>query len=258
MIRELPWNSIREQFNDAYPFNHIVIDNFFDEEVALKLSEEFPAYNDPKINNHNSPLENKRTCNTWDRFPPCTYRAFMKFGSNDFLHEMQILCDSYSLVFDYGLNGGGWHMHSRGGNNNIHLDYNLHPKMKMQRKLNIIVYLTQDWNPEWGGGLELWSDRNNKPDKCEKVVDNIFNRAIIFDTTQCSWHGLPNSINCPEGVIRKSLAAYYLQPAPAKTETRYRALFAPRPEQKDDMSVQELIRKRASISESATVYNTNK
>lgn len=260
MIRDLPWDDIVDEFREAQPFSHVVIDNFFNEEVADKLSEEFPDYNDPKINNHHSALEDKRTYNSWDRFPPCTYRAFMAFGREEFLGRLKSMVGHYDLHLDYGLNGGGWHMHTRGGNNNVHLDYNLHPKLKMQRKLNIIVYLTKDWKKEWGGGLELWShdEEKNQPLKCEKVVDNIYNRAIIFDTTQNSWHGLPNYINCPEGVVRKSIAAYYVQPAPTVSENRYRALFSPREDQKDDKSVEELIRKRASLIESSSVYVSKK
>lgn len=260
MIRELDWIQIHNEYTIAEPFNHVIIDNFFLPEVAEQLSREFPDYNDPTINNHNSALENKRTCNIWDKFPSCTYRAFMELGKVSFIDGIKMITQTDPIYLDYGLNGGGWHMHERGGNNNVHLDYNLHPKMGMQRKVNIIIYLTKDWQKEWGGGLELWSHdwSSHQPRKCEKVIDNIFNRAIIFDTTQNSWHGLPNYIDCPEGVIRKSIAAYYVKPAPTSTEYRYRALFAPREDQKNDDDVRELIRKRASITESQSVYNTKK
>ena len=249
MIRDLDKYKISETYDEGYPFKHVVIDDFFLPEVADKLSEEFPDYNDTSLNNLNNPLENKKSNNHWDRFPSCTYRAFMELGKEKFLDFMKVLSDSNDLVLDYGLNGGGWHMHGRGGNNNVHLDYNLHPKMCMQRKLNIIVYLSKDWKKEWGGGLELWSHNAtiNKPLRCEKTVDIVFNRAIIFDTTQNSWHGLPTPIECPEGVIRKSIAAYYLHPAPAVTEKRMRAYFAPRENQKNDPAIEELIKNRATV-----------
>jgi hypothetical protein len=258
MIREINWYDAKIAFDKAEPFNHVVIDNFFTPEVADKISEEFPDFNDPKNNNHNSPLEVKKSLNIWDRFPPVTYRAFSLFGKQRFIDNMSLLVDLNDLEFDFGLNGGGWHMHGSGGNNNIHLDYNLHPKLGMQRKLNIIVYMTKDWNPQWGGGLELWShdEANNQPKELIKVVENRFNRAIIFDTTQNSWHGLPKAINCPEGIVRKSIAAYFVCAAPCQTEERGRALFAPREEQKNDAEIQELIKKRASVSQSSSVYST--
>jgi len=251
MIRQIDWGSLFEEFRNAKPFNHVVIDNFFFPEIADKLSEEFPDYNNDDImsGKYDSPLENKKTLNHWDKFPPCTYRAFMSFGDATFVERIKHLINADDVYFDYGLNGGGWHMHGKGGNNNIHLDYNMHPKLHMQRKLNLIVYLTKNWKHEWGGGLELWShdEATNSPSACVKTVDNLYNRAILFDTSQNSWHGLPKHIDCPEGVIRKSLAAYYVCPA-GQTENRVRALFSPREEQKHDPDVAALIKKRANAA----------
>lgn len=260
MIRQIDWNQVYTDFNDARPFRHVVIDNFFLPEIAEKLSEEFPDYNDSSNYSYKSPLEDKKALNYWDRFPPCTYRAFMSFGSPAFVENMSYLINTDEIYFDFGLNGGGWHMHTKGGNNNIHLDYNMHPKLHMQRKLNIIIYLTKNWNPEWGGGLELWSHdyETNSPKECVKTVDNIYNRAIIFDTTENSWHGLPKYIDCPEGVIRKSLAAYYVCPASGQTENRMKALFSPREEQKNDPEVAELIRKRANAITVKQAYRSEK
>jgi 2OG-Fe(II) oxygenase superfamily len=250
----MQWLEYKRSFLSAEPFNHVIIDNFFSEDVALKLSDEFPSITDPNLSRYANVLENKLTLNHWDKFPPLTYRAFMKFGTM-LTWPMEQLVDK-ELQFDYGLNGGGWHMHGTGGNNNVHLDYNIHPKLGMQRKLNIIVYMTPNWDSAWGGGLELWSHdpETNRPKKLIKTVENKFNRAIIFDTTQNSWHGLPTHISCPEGILRKSLAAYYVCEAPEGAENRGRALFAPREDQKNDPTVEEVIRKRADVNKSSEVY----
>jgi Rps23 Pro-64 3,4-dihydroxylase Tpa1-like proline 4-hydroxylase len=260
MIRDIDWYKLGNTFLTAEPFNHVVIDNFFMPEVAEKLVDEFIDFNAPHINEYNSGLEIKKSLNHWDKFPPTTYRAFSLFGRSEFIDKMRIMSGIEDLWFDFGLNGGGWHMHSRGGNNNVHLDYNLHPKLGLQRKLNIIIYMTPGWQSEWGGGLELWShdEETNNPKEKVKTVDNLFNRAIIFDTTQNSWHGLPNAIECPEDVIRRSLAAYFVQPAPAITEQRGRALFAARDDQKDNKEIENLIKLRASVEQSADAYRYNK
>lgn len=260
MIRDIDWYALAYDFQRSEPFNHVIIDNFFMPEVAEKIANDFPDFDAPYVNEHNSPLEIKKTLNHWDKFPAVTYRAFSMFGRPEFIESMKILSGIDNLWFDFGLNGGGWHMHGRGGNNNIHLDYNVHPKLGLQRKLNIIVYMTPGWQPEWGGGLELWThdEEANKPKEKAKTVDNLFNRAIIFDTTQNSWHGLPKAIDCPEGVLRKSIAAYYVHPAPAVTEQRGRALFAPRDEQKGNQEIENLIKLRASVNQSADVYRYKK
>ena len=115
------------------------------------------------------------------------------------------------LYSDIGLNGGGWHIHKKGGKLNQHLDYSLHPKLGLERKLNIIIYLNSNWKKEWKGNLGFWSNESNKePGNLVREIEPKFNRAILFDTTQNSWHGLPEPVNCPKGEYRKSLAIYYL------------------------------------------------
>lgn len=260
MIREdINWNEVKVNFLSAKPFNHVIIDNFIISEYAKQLSEEFPDYNDLRLLVRDNPLEHKKSLNVWDNFPPLTYRMFNYFGRIEFLDIMRNLVDNTKLFFDYGLHGGGWHMHSRMGVNNIHLDYNIHPKLNEQRKLNIIIYLTENWNSNWNGGLEFWShdEEKQQPKELIKTIENVYNRAIIFDTTQNSWHGLSKPLDCPENVTRKSLAAYFVQPRPEDTDNRARALFSPRDEQKNDPEIREIIRKRADVNLSSQIYRIN-
>lgn len=230
------------------PFDHWVVDNFLPTETARQLANEFMDYNYPKWYCYNNPLENKKTCNDWWEFPPKTYEFFMHLSSSNFVQKIKTLTGIESLYPDIGLHGAGWHIHGTGGKLNVHLDYSIHPKLNLQRKLNLILYLTEDWDTNWGGGLELWShdEQRNKPNKCEKVVDNVFNRAIIFDTTQNSWHGFPEPITCPEGTYRKSLAFYYLTDPPQNVDNRKRALYAPYKDQENNKEVLEFIKLRAS------------
>lgn len=230
------------------PFDHWVIDDFLPTETAKQLSSEFMDYHYPKWYCYNNPLENKKTCNDWWEFPPKTYEFFMYLASSDCIQKIKALTGIEVLYPDIGLHGAGWHIHGTGGKLNVHLDYSIHPKLNLQRKLNLILYLTEGWDKSWGGGLELWSHNSekNKPDKCEKVIDNVFNRAILFDTTQTSWHGFPEPLTCPEGVYRKSIAFYYLTNPPENVDKRKRALYAPYKEQETNSEILELIAKRSS------------
>ena len=252
MIRYIDWMEVSQQFNRGIPFRHVVIDHFFLPHIAEQISAEFPDYNDPSLGFYNNAIENKKVFNKWDKFPKTTYQVFTMLGRSNFLFNMRGLVgnpNTAELWLDHGLNGGGCHMHAKGGNLNIHLDYNIHPKLNEQRKLNIIIYMTPNWQSEWGGGLELWShdNENHCPKNLVKTVENKFNRAVIFDTTQNSWHGLPKHLNCPDGVLRKSLAAYYVQPAPVGSIPRGKALFAPTEEQKGNPEIEELIRQRSNV-----------
>jgi Rps23 Pro-64 3,4-dihydroxylase Tpa1-like proline 4-hydroxylase len=253
MIRDnIEWDHVRNDFLTATPFHHVVIDDFWDTEVAESLYQEFPKYDDEKVWNahYNNAIENKKACNHWDKFPRTTYRAFNFLGSDWLQDKIRFVADKRDLFLDSGLHGGGWHVHGNGGNLNMHLDYNIHPKLGMQRKLNIIIYMQKDWDASWGGGLELWThdDATNSPLAHAKTVDLKFNRAVLFDTTQNSWHGLPYPLECPADKPRQSMAAYYLGNAPAEAIDRPRARFAPREDQKGNAEIEELIRQRSSLT----------
>lgn len=232
-----------------YPFYHQVIDNFLDLGRAKTISQEFPDYHSNIWFFYNNPLEHKKSCNNWYQFGSETYKLFCYLNSKEFITHLQKITGIKKLYPDIGLHGGGLHIHGRGGKLNVHLDYSIHPKLKLQRKLNLILYLTEDWNPKWGGGLELWSHQKekNKPDKKIVTVDNIFNRIILFDTTQNSWHGFPDPITCPEGTYRKSIAVYYLIDPPQGTDPRPRALYAPTKEQENNPEILNLIEKRVKL-----------
>lgn len=231
------------------PFDHVVIDNFLDEDLANKLSSEFMDYDSPNWFCYNNPLEHKKTSNNWYHFPPATYCFMSYLNSREFITSVEGITGIHDLYPDMGLHGAGWHIHGRGGKLNVHLDYSIHPKLHLQRKLNIIIYLEPDWDPAWGGGLELWSNdpETNKPLKKVKQVDYKFNRAILFDTTQNSWHGFAEPLTCPEHKYRKSIAMYYLIDPPQGVDSRKRALYSASTTQQNDPNIYKLIEERSKL-----------
>ncbi|HYR33606.1 MAG TPA: 2OG-Fe(II) oxygenase [Burkholderiales bacterium] len=253
--KDIDWQSLREAYAGAAPFPHVVIDDFFDPEVAGALEEDIAPADDPLWMEYSNPIEEKRALNHWDRFPPVTYRV-LAYLNDEFVQPLRELTGLASLSSDVGLHGGGWHLHGRGGKLNVHLDYSIHPKLGLERRLNLIVYLTPGWDPAWGGALGLWSHNAGAraPGQMVKSVECVFNRAVIFDTTANSWHGLPDPITCPAGVYRKSIAVYYLTPPREDAAERGKALFAPHGEQKADREVLELIRRRSDTATAADTY----
>jgi hypothetical protein len=261
-VFEMPINLIRlreasENWLENKPFPHLVVDGFFGDELASLLESEFPSFESDVWYGYSNAIEVKKVCNNWNVFPPATYKVFEYLNSQSFVTKLSsLLLESKPLYSDYGLNGGGWHIHSTGGKLNTHLDYSLHPKLGLQRKLNIIVYLNSHWKPEWGGELGLWgAESPDSPGELVKEIDPLFNRAVIFDTTQNSWHGLPKPITAPAGECRKSIAIYYLCDPPKHIDQRGKALFAPTDEQKDDPQVLELIKKRSNVATASSVYS---
>jgi len=246
-------------FKTNQPYDHCIVDDFLKEEIAHEIEAEFPLYEDPKWFYYKNAIEDKKALNDWNVFPALTYKLLRDLISEEF---MSILSEfvGVPLYQDPGLHGGGWHMHAPGGNLNPHYDYSIHPKVGLQRKLNIIIYMSSDLKEEHGGHLGLWrhDEKSNSPGELVKVVQPKFNRAIIFDTTQNSWHGMCKPLVQPEGIYRKSLAVYYLTDPPLDADKRERALFAAREDQKGDKSVEDLIKARADKENFSSVYRTDK
>lgn len=246
---------LKEKWNIAQPFNHVVIDNFLPEEIAQKVAKEFPNFDSDYWYEYSNPLEVKKACSDWNKFSPSLYQVFFNLLSTEVAKKLSYITNT-SLVPDIGLHGGGLHCHKAGGKLNTHLDYSLHPKINLQRKVNIIIYISEDWQTSWDGALGLWSHdhETNQPKELIQKIDCVFNRAVIFDTTMNSWHGLPSPVKCPENRSRNSLAVYYLCDPPSDIDTRGKALYAPSEEQKSDSSIYDLIKKRASLDEYSKVY----
>jgi Rps23 Pro-64 3,4-dihydroxylase Tpa1-like proline 4-hydroxylase len=152
-IGPLAWD-----YRGKQPFDHCVIDNFWPEALVRELAEEFPQFDRQGSGWHcyDNPLEAKLTCNDWNRFGSATYRAFTFLNSAHFVELLRLTIGAdYPLYADHGLHGGGLHAHGVSGKLKVHLDYELHPKTGLQRKLNLLVYLNPEWQDEWGGYLGL-------------------------------------------------------------------------------------------------------
>lgn len=256
-LNDRDWSGLAEQFLSAQPFNHIIIDDFFTEEIADQLVKDFPEYDSPVWNAHYlNAIENKKACNHWDKFPSTTYAVFHYLCSNAFEQIVEQITGNIGLQSDFGLHGGGWHAHATRGKLNVHLDYSIHPKLRLERHYNLIVYITPNWQSAWGGGLELWShdSTNNTAKELFTTVENRFNRAVLFDTTQNSWHGLPANLSCPEGIMRQSLAVYYVTEPQTDADPRGKALFVPYGDQNNDPTVLELIKQRSDATVAHNFY----
>ena len=256
MLNHQDLSSYFTQFNHQQPFSYCVVDNFFTEEHAKLLSSEFPDFEDSTWHEYKNKIEIKKACNNWNLFPKATYETFSFLNSKVFLEPLMKYTQLPVLLPDHGLNGGGWHIHASGGKLNPHLDYSMHPKLPYQRKINLIVYLQEDWVPEWGGHLGLYEHNSDTqaPGECIHEIEPKFNRALFFDTTMNSWHGLCKEVTTPKGICRKSIATYYLTIPPKGVDQRGKALFAPTQEQQNDADVLQLIKKRSSLSDASSTY----
>jgi Rps23 Pro-64 3,4-dihydroxylase Tpa1-like proline 4-hydroxylase len=198
----------REEYLSAVPFPNIVFDDFFDSDFLKTVVENFP--NLEKINSSQKYInknEVKFANNDYKNFPNSIKLLFDFMNSNIFLKFLQkITSIEEKLVVDEELNGGGLHQIKAGGMLKIHTDFNRHPTLALDRRVNILIYLNINWDQTYGGDLELW---DKKMKFCGKKILPIFNRMVIFSTNDFSNHGHPEPIKCPDDISRKSIALYY-------------------------------------------------
>jgi hypothetical protein len=133
-------------------------------------------------------------------------QLFHFFNSRPMLEFLEGLSTIQGLLPDPYFVGGGYHETSRGGKLGVHADFRINDQLHLHRRMNVIVYLNERWQDEWGGFLELW---DRKMTAKVKAVAPVFNRCVIFNTDADSFHGHPDPLATPEGVLRRSIALYY-------------------------------------------------
>ena len=191
----------------AEPFPHVVVDNFLPESVARLALDHFPreALRSDRVFDHGYAGLHKRQILP-DDCDATVRQLFHFFNSRTMLEFLEGLTTIQGLISDPYFIGGGYHEIGRGGKLGIHADFRINEQLHLHRRINVIIYLNEHWKSEYGGELELW-DREMKA-KCLSVAP-LFNRCVIFNTDADSYHGHPDPLQTPEGVLRRSIALYY-------------------------------------------------
>lgn len=228
-LNEVSTNHV-ETYLTAKPFPNIVFDNFFKEGVLNKILNDFPSNMDQIGNKFNNKAEKKLSLNTPEKFSVETNNFINFLNSAPFVKFLNNLTGiKETLITDPYLMGGGLHELKNDGYLNIHADFNQHSLMKLDRRLNILIYLNHNWTDNNGGHLELW-DKDMV--KCEKKILPIFNRMVIFSTTDFSYHGNPNKVKVDKNYSRKSIALYYYSNGRPNSEKKlglHSTIFRKRP-----------------------------
>lgn len=222
-------SNLVDAYRNADPFRHIVIDRLVDDSILHRVAQDFPSQPSKSFNRAQE-LRKKQyhpsVCGA------ATRNFFHELNSQAFLTFLTELTGINGLVSDPYFVGGGLHETEAGGRLAVHADFIRHPKMMLQRRLNLLIYLNEDWPESYGGHLELW-DRDME--ECKVRVLPEFARAVIFNTDLDSYHGQPEPLTCPPERSRKSIATYYYT-APEGTEhllAGQATKFRPRPGTKD-------------------------
>ena len=219
-------SELARQYREAEPFPHIRLAPFLFSAAAERLVEEFPRTDDPIWKHYNHVNCHKLATNDLEQFPQTAAQVIEELSSLEFVSWLSELVGIPDLVPDPTLEGAGLHQISSGGYLNIHADFTYHHHdSRLRRRVNLLLYLNKEWEDDRCGELELWdADMKN----CVAKYPPLINEAIIFSTSESSWHGHPRPLNSPGDIGRKSIALYYYtkenEPGDQMRATQFQAL----------------------------------
>ena len=199
--------ALSRQYRENSPFPHIQLAGFVNPECALAASREFPRADTDAWIQYKHQNENKQGMPKRERFPLLLGELTDELNSPEFCAWLSQLTGIPGLISDPSLEGGGLHQSARGGFLNVHTDFSVHHYHKhWRRRINLILYLNEGWQEDWGGSLEFWDTSMRA---CMAKYAPHINHAVIFTTDERSLHGFPEPLQCPPEESRKSLALYY-------------------------------------------------
>lgn len=190
----------------ADPFPHIAIDNFLPPDFLEACLAEFPQDIGEQGAVFDRDQERLKFQFNPDTLSPRLRALFYSFNSLPFIRVLQNITGIPGLIPDPYFLGAGFHEIRNGGHLSVHTDFNHHKPMNVERRINVLIYRNKDWDDAYGGQIELW---NQDMSRCVKSYIPTFNRCVIFNTTDESFHGNPNIVRHPAGATRKSIALYY-------------------------------------------------
>jgi Rps23 Pro-64 3,4-dihydroxylase Tpa1-like proline 4-hydroxylase len=205
------WSKLATELHDAFqaarPYPHVVIDDFLPREVAEALAAEFSHVAEDSWKHYHHYNERKLAITDAGLMPPRTREVVDALQTEQAIDFVSKLSGIEGLISDPDLEGAGMHLVKQGGFLNVHTDFLTHTKRRSwSRHINLLLYLNKDWEEAWQGNLELWDADLSE---CVHSVAPAFNRCVIFNTIEKSYHGHPHKLACPPDVQRKSLLLYY-------------------------------------------------
>lgn len=218
-----------EAYQSATPYNHICIDNFMSEDILRRVREDLKQLPDAE-DSFSRAQENLKSSYIPERLPDYTKNLFYALNSRPFLQFLEQMTGIPGLIPDPYFMGAGIHKTLNGGHLDIHADFNLHKQMNVERRLNVLIYLNDDWQEDWGGCFEIW---DKEMTRMEARFAPTFNRMVCFSTGSDTFHGNPEPVNHPKGEPRQSIALYYYTATWDATRKEHTTLFKPRPGSKD-------------------------
>ncbi len=217
--RMLQWAKLHEiataravEYRLAKPFPHLLLDGLFAEDLLDEAVAELPTV--ARWAKYDTPDERKVVCSDAGAFGPVAETLVHALNSAPFVRFLERLTGIQALIPDPHLHAAGYMKVPPGGFLGLHYDFAAQQELRLDRRINVLLYLNRDWRPEWGGQLELHSNEPLDSDRHTVVeIEPLFNRLVIFNTPQ-ALHGHRRPVACPPDRARLCLSWYYYTAPP--------------------------------------------
>ena len=191
---------LREAFASATPVQHVVVSELLGAEIAAECAAGFPDRDEMK--RLQSIREHKSTCAKPERWGATCRAVMAAFQERCVLEQVERISGIDKLRADESYWASGLSRMDRDDFLNPHLDNSGHGNFRGYRRLNLLYYVSPDWDEDCGGSLELWApklrDRLAIPARCDTLA--------IMATNRQSWHSVDRiRVNRP----RLCLSNYY-------------------------------------------------
>lgn len=208
-IKHLNLSDRREEFFNNKPFPFLILDDFLEESFFNKISKKIlnNNYTIDKGKSFNTGVENNKTISLNESLPKDLTKIIKELNSEKWLNELKSLTEINSLKATEIGNTLLANYHEMGSNGFLgsHVDHSTDPSNGLPHVLNVILYLSTDWDENFGGAT-LFFDK--KGYKMVSKVKYKKNRAVIFLHTPFSFHGV-ESLYGNENIKRKTLYVDY-------------------------------------------------
>jgi len=232
IINTHDWAQLRKSFA-SNPFPSICIDGFLSSDIASAISQSYPKFNhaqDVGLEFKKVNEKKKVQITDPDNFPGPVADLVAALSSKEFITNLEEVSGISGLIWDNNFVGGGMHLTGNAGHLDVHVDFNFEENTKLYRRLNLLIYLNQNWEDSWGGHLELWDEQVKD---CFMRAAPVLNRCVIFATSDKSYHGV-TAVQCPSDITRNSFAVYYYTKIPPDdwVGDKHSTIFKARPDEK--------------------------
>ena len=217
---------LSKQFEDSKnKIGFFYIDDLLPEEIAIQIHENFPKSSEMVLKK--SIRENKYIAAQMNLYHPILEDIIYAFQDERIVKLVAKICAIKEAFPDDKLYAGGISLMGKNQFLNPHLDNSHDKERERWRVLNLLYYVTPDWDIKNGGNLELWP--NGLSEK-QITIESKFNRLAVMATHNHSLHSVSPVV---VDIERKCVSNYYFSNAPlSSTDTFHVTSFRGRPENK--------------------------